>query len=164
MVRRRRERGSSLVEVLIAFVIMMVISLSVLQLFSMAMAVNLGSLARTELTYKAQHVAEVIRVLQALGRQTPPVDLSGQSGIPVPLASGTYRLPVRPTDAYGAFWGPLGANVLEEPPRVRLVVSVDDRGTVWVVTVEALPNTAEASFVGAGIEQKAVRYVAQIAK
>jgi Tfp pilus assembly protein PilV len=42
----------------VAFFILFVVTLAVLQLLSMAYLVNLGSMVRTELTYKAEQVVE----------------------------------------------------------------------------------------------------------
>ncbi len=53
-----------------AFFILFVVTLAVLQMLSMAYLVNLGSLIRTDLTYRAQRVVETIR-LQRYRVQSP---------------------------------------------------------------------------------------------
>ena len=59
---RKKERGLTLIEVLVAFFILFVVTLAVLQLLSMAYLVNLGSLIRTDLTYRAERVVETVRL------------------------------------------------------------------------------------------------------
>ena len=150
----RRERGVSLIEVLVAFFILFVVTLAVLQMLSMAYLVNLGSLTRTDLTYRAQRVVETIRLQRyrvfLLGATAAdaccPVGVGSTMTIP---ASGTCD----------AFWGPDGANVMEANARYSLSYSIDSAGSV---TVNAVPLTTGANLYLGPAANKAVVYVAQL--
>src|SRR5512135_62154 len=84
------ERGSSLIEVMVALMIMLFLMIGVLQLFSMAYLVNLGAGARTEMTMRAEQVMENIRTIQALtalNGGTVPTSISsiGTTGLSFPI-------------------------------------------------------------------------------
>ena len=175
--RGRSERGSSLIEVLVALLIMLFLMIGVLQLFSMAYLVNLGASARTDMTYKCQQVIENIRYVQFLRAQG--TSLPG-TGIPMPLSvtSTPITLPTSTSDTTFAFWGPNGADVLGRyngtvytpPPYVLSYTIQNGNGMVppvtnmWVITVTAVPNLTSSAprSLGAGISRKRVDYVAQI--
>jgi prepilin-type N-terminal cleavage/methylation domain-containing protein len=150
--RRRGQRGMTLIEVLISFLILLIISLAVLELFSLSVAVNLGSLGRTELTYKAQVVAETVRLQSFLAQQTPATNDPC-----CPLAAGSYNLPQAGCDT---FWGPTGVNVLSTDGSYQLNLDIQQVGTQRQVTVTAFP--VEAQNQGRRMLFRAVRYVAQI--
>jgi Tfp pilus assembly protein PilV len=165
--RRRGERGMTLVEVLIAFLILFVVTLSVLQLFSLALAVNLGSLARTDLTYRAQRAAETIRWVYAYETRDPTLftTLQTQSGIDLGTQQGTtVTLPATDTDAHWSFWGPAGAAVVDENAPFIVSYQVDTLavGGRWRVTVTARPQQSGVQYAGSISGSKAVRYVAII--
>lgn len=161
MEAKNRQRGMTLVEVLIALAILLVITGAVIQLFSLSYLVNLGSLARTDLQYRAQRVVEALRYLRALpqgvGSWSCGVDMHTITG-PV----GPVDIPNSPTDPC---WGVSGFRVVEstENPFI-LSYEISDGGPVWVVTVTARPASLGAQYLGMAIAAKGVRYVAQIAK
>jgi Tfp pilus assembly protein PilV len=64
--RRRGQRGLSLIEVLVAFFLLFVVTLAILEMLSMAYIVNQATEMRTELTYKAQLVVEQVRLQSVL--------------------------------------------------------------------------------------------------
>ncbi len=144
-------------EVLVALAIMLLIMVSVLQLFTMALLTHHATNAQAEMTSKAESVVEVIRLVRSTG-------VSGASNI-LPLAAGTRTLPTRASDTGFAFWGPTGFAVVEDDPSYRVSYQVDDGGTEWLVTVFVEPNTDTARpmyLVGAG--RKGVRYAARLPK
>ncbi len=114
-----RERGSSLIEVLVALFIMMILMIGILQMFSVACVVNAGSAARTEMTYKCEQVVENLRYIyhvSTTNKDLPNhhnVTILAQSG--VNFVDGTYNLPYTGAEANYAYWGPNGADVIEAP-------------------------------------------------
>jgi len=165
--RRRGERGMSLVEVLVAFFLLLVISLSVLEMFSLAYAINMGAQARTDLTYRAQRVGEAIRWMYSLQEGNPTLFESAKatSGVDLAAQTGTtVTLPTSPSDPTWAFWGPAGVNVVEENARFVLRYTVEDGGAVgrWRVAVGAEPRGDDRRYLGSVSAAKAVRYVAVI--
>ena len=161
---RRGERGLTLVEVLVSFFILFVVTLAVLQLLSMAYAVNLGAITRTELMYKAQQVVETLRLQRF--RFSPAMGLS-------PTALETACCPytanrsmtISTTDAtYAAnncdqFWGPQRINLLDSSARFSLSYYIDPNGKV---TVQGVPQTAGANLYRGPAATKVVTYVAQL--
>lgn len=89
-VSRRRQRGMTLIEVLVSFFILFVVTLAVLELFSLSVAVNLGSAARTEMSFKAQLVAETVRLQRFYDA---PQNFAGRNATCCPLTDGTVALP-----------------------------------------------------------------------
>lgn len=176
---RRARRGMSLIEVLVASLILALLMLGVLEMFSLSLLTDYGSAARTDLTYKCQQVVENIRYVQFLknGGVTGSVaPLSSATGIPDAPSVGTkYSLPYKSTDSTWAYWGPAGANVMEEAAGgpYQLFYTFTDSGAFWTVTVTAQP-TKKASptvtaasgkaYLGAGSVVKSVEYVAQLRK
>ncbi len=63
------EKGSSLIEVLVALLIMLFLMIGILQMFALSYMVNLGSAARTELTYKCEQVMESLRYFSYLSHE-----------------------------------------------------------------------------------------------
>lgn len=162
--RNRREEGSSLIEVLIALFILMVLSLGVIQMFSVAHMMNMGASARTQMTYKCEQVMENVRFGMALITDGGAAPL----GSGVQKASYTFDLPYTASDFGYAYWGPAGANVVEAPNEpYRLSYTVAAEPDFWLVTVTTTPAdpnvTAGASrYIGMGISGKRVTYVARI--
>lgn len=158
------ERGSSLIEVLIALFIMLILTLGILQMFSVAYVVNMGSAARTVLTYKCEQVTENLRFAAGLVREGGTVP----AGSGISFAAGDYTLPYEGTEADYGFWGPGGANVVEEPfAPYRLSYQIVDDGNFWLLTVLAVPadpsvDAGARRFVGAGLTGKRVTYVSRI--
>ncbi len=154
--KRRGERGVSLIEVLVAFFILFVVTLAVLQMLSMAYLVNLGSLTRTDLTYRAQRVVETIRLQRYL--ISLPVGVGVTPNACCPVTSGS-TMTIPPVGTCDAFWGPDGANVMELNARYSLSYTIDAGGSV---TVNAVPLTTGANLYLGPAANKAVVYVAQI--
>ncbi len=173
-VRETRERGSSLIEVLIALFIMMILMIGILQMFSVACVVNVGSAARTEMTYKCEQVVENLRYIYHVStankdlpnHQNPTILV--QSG--VSLADGTHNLPYTGTEANYAYWGPNGADVIEAPNGpYRLSYTVVSQlymppinggggNNYLTITISAVPaGTAAARF-----QHKRIDYVATL--
>jgi prepilin-type N-terminal cleavage/methylation domain-containing protein len=157
----RRQRGLTLIEVLVALALFSVLTIAILELYTASVAVNLGSLARTDLVYKCERVVETIRWVEALKRQDSPPDLSGYGVNLAGQAGSTVDLPTSPTHA---FWGRAGANVIDDQQRYTLSYDVADNASFWTVTVTARPKASGLTYIGAGIGAKVVRYVAQIPK
>jgi len=154
--KRGRERGLTLIEVLVAFFLLFVVTLAVLQLLSMAYLVNLGSMVRTELTYKAEQVVETIRLLNFRYFWL----------LQTPTATELACCPVGPgataTIAPGAcldFWGPNGANVINTDSRYTFDYTIDENLSV---TVHAVPMTTGANQYLGPSASKVVVYVAQL--
>jgi Tfp pilus assembly protein PilV len=149
---RKHERGLTLVEVLVAFFILFVVTLAVLQLLAMAYLVNLGSMTRTELTYKAEQVVEIIRLQRFRVANLSAVD---DACCPVgPNASFS----ITPTSCQ-TFWGPQGANLIGPDARFTLSYWISNNATV---TVEAVPTTSGVNRYIGPAATKAVVYVAQL--
>ena len=167
-----RERGTSLVEVLVALLIFLFLMIGVLQMFSMAFIINKGSEARTEMTYKCQQVVENLRYLNALyvGSDYSTAVLPANVGVNfTSLADGyTYDFyNYSQTQLDASYWGPSGANVVESVnPRYALSLAVTDGGDVWTVTVTARPNPNDDAnrYLGVQPARRIVEYVAQLPK
>jgi prepilin-type N-terminal cleavage/methylation domain-containing protein len=165
-------RGSSLIEVLVAMAILSVMVAGILQLFSLALLASAGAAARTELLFKCQQVVENIRFCYAIGRRPPPLPALAPpagSGVPSPIGAGTFNLPYKNSDAGYAYWGPTGANVIEEdsgPFKISytIVRSSGAANALWVITVSAVPTddaAASRRFFGLTLRTfKRVDYVA----
>jgi type II secretory pathway pseudopilin PulG len=158
--RARRQRGMTLLEVLVAFFILFVVTVAILEMFSMATAVNMGSQARTELGYRAQRAIEGTRLLYALANLVPPV--TPDCGIAVTLPAPTGGPVDFPPGGKTACWGPTGYNVLDPENRFVLSYEITDGGLVWILTVTARPNENNPVPLYDRVAAKAVRYVAQI--
>ncbi len=167
----------SLVEVLVASLLLALVLVGVLELFSLSLLTGSGSAARTDLTYRCQQVVECLRHVHFLrhgsvgGGAAAP---SAATGIPdTPSIGVKYRLPVTSADPGWNYWGPAGAAVMEEPGgSYRIFYTYADSGAFWTVTVTAqtVPATAvpapapDSSLPGAGPSAKSVEYVAKLRK
>ncbi len=148
---RKGERGLTLIEVLVAFFILFVVTLAVLQLLSMAYLVNLGSLARSDMSYRAERVLETIRIESYLKLATPCCPTTGGTDYTIPDAGGCFD----------TFWGPAGANVVE--PNARYILSYHIQGsTPRQVTVHVVPQTSGPNVYLGPVAAKEVIYVAQL--
>jgi len=169
-----------MVEILVASTMLALLLIGILQMFSLSLLTDSGSAARTDLTYKCQQVVENIRYVQFLkngnvtGGAAPP---SATTGIPdVPAVATRYFLPYTSGDAGWAYWGPTGANVMEDPAGgpYRVFYEFTDGGAFWTVTVTAQPTSKSSggaitpgsgkAFLGSGANVKSVEYVAQLRK
>lgn len=171
-----RRRGSSLIEVLVAMSILSIMVAGILQLFSLALLSSAAAAARTELLFKCQQVVENIRFCYALTRRNPavpPPTSAGVSVVPVPLAAGTHNLPYTSTDWAWDYWGPAGANVMEEPAggpyQISYTISRSSVGlnAFWIITVTAIPTprgvSASRRYFGLTLNNaKRVDYVSAI--
>ena len=158
--RARRQRGMTLIEVLVAFFILFVVTVAILEMFSMATAVNMGSQARTELGYRAERAVEGIRLLNSLANLVPPV--TPDCGIDLSLIAPTGGPVDFPPGGKTACWGATGYNVLDPEERFVLSYEITDGGLVWILTVTARPNESKPVPLYDRVAAKAVRYVAQI--
>jgi Tfp pilus assembly protein PilW len=168
--RRETEKGTSLVEVVIALGILLILMIGVLQMFSMAYLTNLNAAASTELTAKAQQTAEVLR--WALYQKAWAATIgSGASILPVAQLAGapapgvTYTLPDASTVAYWSFWGPSGVGVQtrDRPPyTITYNIQAPAGATFQTVTVVvAAKTTGVNKYVGVAKRGKVVEYVMQ---
>jgi type II secretory pathway pseudopilin PulG len=177
---RRTQRGAGLIEALIALAILGILSLGVLPMFSLSLMTDKGSAARTDLIYKCQQVVETIRYVQYLrngGVTGGSAPTNADTGIPDSPTIGTkYVLPYK-TGAYWPYWGPAGANIMEDPnggPYQIFYVFGDPGAGYWTVTVTAQPaqkatvatgqTPGTASYLGVQAQSKSVEYVAWILK
>jgi prepilin-type N-terminal cleavage/methylation domain-containing protein len=170
-------RGSSLIEVLVALAILSIMMAGILQLFSLALLASAGSAARTELIFRCQQVVENVRLCYYLYSQDSTLLVPLGAGVPSPIATGTYNLPYKSTDAGWAtgfaFWGPDGANVITEsggPYKLSYTITsvplltTPPPAAMWTITVSAIPTddpTAARRFFGVRLQNyKRVDYVA----
>ena len=162
----RRRRGSTLVEVLIAMAILAMLMVGVLQLFSLALLTDSGSASRSEMTLKAQQVAENLRYLHFLRSSNPAAVPTGALLASSVAAGQSARLPYASGWAY---WGPDGANVFEEEnPAYRIsyaYTASPDTPNYLFVTVSVTsgtPGATSLSYVGPSAKVKRVDYVCQV--
>ncbi len=176
---RSKEKGSSLIEILVAMAILMFLMVGVLSMFSMAYLMNLGAAARTEMTYKAQQVADVVRYLNFLHRSAPAsVPASINTGLAFPLTSGTTATitALSGSALQFAYWGapngtlPDAAGILNPNDlRYNITVSVTGPNAAGLVTltVAVVPNTSTSNatgkrYLGPNMRWKEVDYVTQL--
>ncbi len=170
---RSRRRGSSLIEVLVAMSILSIMVAGILQLFSLALLSSAAAAARTELLLKCQEVVENVRFCYYLTRQVPPQTPPVNSLVPATLGPGTVNLPYRSSDSGWDYWGPNGANVIEQsagPYKISFTISESSASgnALWVITVTAIPTddlTATTRFFGLTFNSgKRVDFVAAFPK
>ena len=165
--RRRQQRGISLIEVLVALLLLMFITLGIAQMFSMALMVNQGARARTELMYQAQQTAEAIRWIYSFEERDPDrfAALSTASGVDLATQTSPATLPYASGQTGWNFWGPDGFNVVHQNAPYRLVYEVTTGAGVGRFQLTVMARPAEgggAGYLGGVTRAKAVRYVAFI--
>jgi len=184
---RRPARGSGFVEVLLAMTIMALVLVGILQMFSVSLVINKGSAARTQMLFRCQQVVENIRYFYYLSRSGSPTPaiitdsahVTGVMAVPgtlpaaltaacaSPCVDRTF-LPYTATDATWDYWGPSGANVIEQdkgPYKISYTIDLDTVQKIWVVTVSATPtdDTTATRYFGVGLQSgKRVDYVAEL--
>ncbi len=172
------EHGASLVEVLVALLILMVIMVGVLALFSSALVSDRAAQARTELSFKAEQVVETLRMANAIAKQgsVPANLMASVTGQTFPISSVTSQfvdLPEGPNDSYWGFWGqpgpnnPNGMGIMRADGRYSIGYQITDGDTtgnpgMWVITVTARSRGVKGYLHGGGF--KVVRYVSCIPK
>ena len=191
---RRAPRGSSFIEVLLAMTILALVLVGILQMFSVSLIINKGSAARTQMLFKCQQVVENVRYfyyLRSAGVPPPALLTDGGHATGTPMAApGTLPVPLDAThggvdqtflpyvstDATWPYWGPAGANVMEQdngPYKIAYTIRFDGPPNacgpsgcqnVWVITVSAIPTDVATAtrYFGVGLQSgKRVDYVAQ---
>jgi len=122
----------------------------ILQLFSLALLASAGAAARTELLFKCQQVVENVRFCYGIGRRSPPLPPPAGAGVPNPIVAGTTYLPYKDTGLPWTYWGPNGANVMEEengPYKIFYTIerSSGNPNALWIITVSAVPTDDAAA-------------------
>lgn len=162
----RPSRGSTLIEVLIAMAILALLMVGILQLFSLSLLTDSGSAARTDMTLKAQQVAENLRYLHFLRKQGGAMPTG--TGLPATASNGLkVDLPWQASDAGWGYWGPAGANVFETekaPYRVSYTYTTSTTPGYWFVTVAIVSENASTgmNYIGSAAKVKRVDYVCQV--
>ena len=167
---KTRLRGTSLIEVLIAMGIMALMIVGTLQMFFVALASSQNASTRTQLTFKAQQVAEHIRWLQYQAQQYAQTSTQFASGLTIPIAAATQgSLPYTDQDANYLYWGPQGQNIIEGsqmPYKLSYSIADNTQAQTWVVTITAIPVQASSStgtagnfYQGSSVKQQKVQYV-----
>jgi hypothetical protein len=178
----RSRRGTTLVETIVALGILACLTVGILQMFTLALAVNQASAARTHLTYKAQQVAEAIRFVAFISKSQPTVYAQApmsSAGIPsLPWTSQaqltTYALPWDSNDpnyqTQMQFWGPQTANIVDgSQAPYKLTYKITDPGSPWPyqVIVTAIPVTGGTAKLGSYMhadQSKKVEYVTGVTR
>jgi hypothetical protein len=145
--RKNCEKGSSLVEILFAVAILSILMIGILQMFSAAYVVNKYSALKTLEAYKCEQVAENIRMLRRLAIANAGVLPASvqNSGVNFLQDGFIGFLPFNSGDDPGlwAYWGPGGANVIEEPHqtfRLFYRISTNPQSGNLSLTVVAVPS------------------------
>lgn len=163
-----RRRGTTLIEVLIAMAILALLMVGVLQLFSLALVTDSGSAARTDMSAKAAQVAENLRYLHFLRSQGGAMPGNNPLAVsPLPAVGVTVSLPWDGTETTWPYWGPAGANVIEQtrpPYRISYTYSASTTPGYMFVTVTVVSATAPTglNYLGPGAKVKRVDYVCQV--
>jgi hypothetical protein len=159
--RMENQKGSSLIEVLISLFVLLVLMIGILQMFSAAFVINQRSSLRTLEAYKCQQVAEIIRMSRFL-----PVNAVNQ------YVEGNFALPYTAADLNWDFWGPAGANVIEQPDgpfriyyNLTIVPATANNFTLTIVAVTSKEFADKGSpadpWTGDGLSMRRVEYVTQ---
>jgi type II secretory pathway pseudopilin PulG len=182
----KRTRGTSLLEVLIAMAIMVLIVVGILQMFFVSLAINVGSSARTQLTFKAQQVAEELRYMHYMAQTYGDAQIPSwaQAIVGQSITAGSYNIPYTTSELTSQpEWGMAtstfqqGMNVVEGakmPYRLSYTIADNTQSNTWTVTVSAAPvqDTSESSNAGTAryrgtlgdIGKRKVQYVFSMAK
>jgi prepilin-type N-terminal cleavage/methylation domain-containing protein len=187
---RSDERGTTLVEVLVASAVMAILMVGVLQIFSLALITNQGAAARTDLTYRAQQVMENLRMIQyfAMHTNNGPAKDAGVTYAQNPATLVASVVPTTttvisndPADKSYLFWhgaGVVGVDAAHpEKDPFRISYTIENLAGVggappwaanfYVVTVVAAPANAPGGVSGSGYlgeasKMKRVEYVGQL--
>ena len=153
----KHERGESLVEVLAALAILLLVLVSILQLFSLSLLSFHSTSAHRDMMRRAQEVVEIFRLVNS-------TNAGGTSGI-LPLSARTMQLPRSSSDSGYSFWGPSNYDVVEDGSPYQITVNIADGTGDWLITVFVEPKTASGGreYLGA-VSKKGVRYAARIPK
>ncbi|MCX7895296.1 MAG: prepilin-type N-terminal cleavage/methylation domain-containing protein [Thermoanaerobaculum sp.] len=160
-----RQKGMTLIEVLVALAILLFVALAIVELFTMSYLANMGSLARTDLQYRAERLAESIRYMYAIHRQRnvdQPIPACG-----INFSAITPGEVAIPNDPNHPCWGYPLFRVVDADlvnARYELRYEITDEGQLWLVTVRAYPRETGIRYLGMAIAAKGVRYVAQLPK
>lgn len=167
----RPTRGGTLIEVLIAMAILAILMVGILQLFSLALLTDTGSASRSDMTLRAQQVAENLRYLHFIRTQDPTA-VPANTGLPTAPSNGlTVTLPRNGTTdtnaAWWPYWGPAGTNVMyqENPPySISYTYSASPTPNYWFVTVSVTSANAPTgmTYIGTSARTKRVDYVCQV--
>lgn len=167
--RRHRERGTTLIEVLVASAVMAILMVGVLQLFSLSLITNYGSSARTDLTYRAQQVLENLRMIQYFARNgnvTPAgnanvATVAGTTGaFTIQPTVGAVAIPNDPSLTGFAFWQAAGVvNDKNDPFRISYTITdltATANPPAWAtvflqVVVTATPVDSPDAVTGSGV-------------
>jgi hypothetical protein len=139
---------------------------------------NLGSAARTEMTYKAQQVADVIRYLNLIQRSNPTaVPSATNTGLEFPLTQNSAS-PITITTLSGSnldfgYWGPPtstlpdAVGVLDPADlrySIRILVAGPSTSGLETITVQVAPNLTGAGprYLNSSVKWKEVDYVIQL--
>ena len=177
---KRRTRGSSFIEVLLAMTIMALVLVGILQMFSVSLVLNKGSAARTQMLFKCQQVVENVRLFYYLTKggktTTPGITESGHVTATAMATPGALPdvlndvsksfLPYNQGEsaASWAYWGPDGANVMEQengPYKISYTIARDNVQNLWVVTVSATPTDIATATRYFGVDLKSGKRVAR---
>jgi Tfp pilus assembly protein PilV len=145
----KAQRGVTLVEALLAFLILFIVMLAILEMFALSIAVNRGCLARTDLAYRCERVIETIRFQTAIA----PAARSAC----VPL-TGTFPVTLPPGTTCDAYWGAAGVNVIMADAPFTISYTIAN----GVLTVEGRANLSGTQYLGQANVTKVVRYVAHL--
>ena len=150
---KKGQEGTSLLEVILAMLLLLVLMISILQMFSMVFAINVASEARTEMTFKAQQVAENLRYINYMLKEhrTPDGVTVPANTNPEALNTGLSFVSVGTlkrfaVTSYGgvnllssdgtlssldtSFWGPNGSNVFDiSNPKMSVNIIIEDPAT-----------------------------------
>lgn len=151
---KRKQRGMTLIEVLIALFILFVVMVAVLELFTLSYTVSLGSKARTDMMYRAERVVETLRWQLAISRSA-----GGNDTTCCPLTGTSFTLPTSGA-CYDSFWGPTGVSKVVDPNSPCTITYSFAAGRQ--VTVIVTPDTSGSFAYMGPVANKAVRYVAQL--
>lgn len=157
---RSGEEGSTLIEVVIALGIMLILMVGILQMFMVSFMQNLGSAARTQMTYKAQQVAETIRYINELYALNPGLAKGLNTGVTLPLQATSSAVTIPTGTASTDFWGPFNADVIEGPnPPYSIAYQIETSGSGFIVTVTITPTQkSPGSYIGMAISKKVIQY------
>lgn len=162
------EKGSTLVEILVSMAILSFLLTGILQMFGAAFVINQKAATRTWQAYKCQQVAEVLRIVWNINRETGMLPANAaDSGIQ--FQNGFVgTLPYKDDDQNWSYWGPAGANIIEiseGPYRIFYRIDTEPINNNFILTISAvdakLLNDGEDPYV-ARPNVRRIDYVMQL--